>query len=95
MGLFRVIIYGIMLGVYAGALFYDVRFVPRVGSQLWIQKLVMLITHTAPIAFILIDTLLTCHHAPDRRVGSLVILLLFLFYLGMFVICELFQVHVF
>ena len=42
MGLFRVLIYGIMLGVYAGALFYDVRFVPRVGSQLWIQKLVML-----------------------------------------------------
>jgi len=42
MGFFRVLIYGIMLGVYAGALFYDIRFVPRVGSQLWIQKLVML-----------------------------------------------------
>jgi hypothetical protein len=179
MGLFRVLIYGIMLGVYSGALFYDVRFVPRVGSQLWIQKIVMLsminlllqsiysvicffcalfdwnaefqhnvqykkqihvpsywrntrlhkicdfmyatsvfpvgmatclmfwslyavnpelvmpvwiaklipnwlnhVIHTAPIAFLLVDTLLTCHHAPDRRLGSLVILLLFLFYLG-------------
>ncbi|KAF7633389.1 hypothetical protein Mgra_00007181 [Meloidogyne graminicola] len=171
MGLFRVLIYGIMLGVYTGALFYDIRFVPIGGSRLWISKLVMLsmlnlllqsiysvicffcalfdwnaelehnkqhkkqihvpsywrrtklhnicdfmyatsatclmslyavnpgfvmpawiaqmipnwlnhVTHTAPIAFILIDTLLTCHHAPDRKVGSLVVLLLFLFYLS-------------
>lgn len=42
MGLFRVLIYGIMLGVYTGALFYDIRFVPIGGSRLWISKLVML-----------------------------------------------------
>nr|CAD2201978.1 unnamed protein product [Meloidogyne enterolobii] len=170
-----------MLGVYAGALFYDIRFVPRVGSQLWIQKLVMLsmlnlllqsvysvicffcalfdwnaelghkdqykkqihvpsywrstklhkicdfmyatsvfplewslyavnsefvmpawvakliphwlnhVTHTAPIAFLLVDTLLTCHHAPDRRVGSLVVLSLFIFYLGIIFSTRLFN----
>uniref|UniRef100_A0A914KX17 Uncharacterized protein n=1 Tax=Meloidogyne incognita TaxID=6306 RepID=A0A914KX17_MELIC len=188
MGFFRVLIYGIMLGVYAGALFYDIRFVPRVGSQLWIQKLVMLsmlnlllqsvysvicffcalfdwnaelghkdqykkqihvpsywrstklhkicdfmyatsvfpvgmatclmfwslyavnsefvmpawvaklvphwlnhVTHTAPIAFLLVDTLLTCHHAPDRRVGSLIVLLLFIFYLGIIFSTRLFN----
>ena len=42
MGLFRVIIYGIILGVYASALIYDIRFVPRLGAQWWIYKLVML-----------------------------------------------------
>lgn len=179
MGLFRVLIYGIILGVYASALIYDIRFVPRIGSQWWINKLVMLsminltlqtvysvicffcslfdwneevvhreqygkhvhvpsywrrtklhkicdfmystsvfpvgmtsclmfwalyavnpelvmpawvaklvpnwvnqVTHTAPMAFVLVDTLLTCHHAPDRKVGSIVVCSFFLFYLG-------------
>lgn len=42
MGLFRVLIYGIILGVYASALFYDVRFMPRLGVVWWVEKLVML-----------------------------------------------------
>lgn len=42
MGLFRVLIYGIILTVYAGSLAYDIRFIPRLGSQWWIYKLVML-----------------------------------------------------
>lgn len=42
MGLFRVLIYGIILGVYAGSLVYDVRFLPRIGFHWWAAKLVML-----------------------------------------------------
>lgn len=42
MGLFRVIIYGIILSVYAGSLIYDIQFIPRFGSPWWIYKLVML-----------------------------------------------------
>lgn len=42
MGLFRVLIYGIILSVYAGAIIYDIQFIPRIGSQWWIYKLVML-----------------------------------------------------
>lgn len=179
MGLFRVLIYGIILGVYASGLLYDIRFVPRLGGQWWVYKLVMLsmlnltlqtvysvicffcalfdwneevvhkeqynkhvhvpsywrgtrlhracdfiyftsvfpvgmacslmfwslyavnpelimpawvskmvpnwlnhVSHTAPIAFVLVDTLLTCHHAPDRKIGSIVVVSLFLCYLG-------------
>jgi hypothetical protein len=42
MGLFRVLIYGIILGVYASGLLYDIRFVPRLDGQWWVYKLVML-----------------------------------------------------
>lgn len=42
-----------------------------------------LVSHTAPVAFVLVDTLLTCHHAPDRKIGSTVVVALFLFYVGM------------
>uniref|UniRef100_A0A915DE14 Uncharacterized protein n=1 Tax=Ditylenchus dipsaci TaxID=166011 RepID=A0A915DE14_9BILA len=175
-GLFRVLIYGIILGVYAGSLVYDVRFIPRLGAHWWVYKLVMLsmisftiqtvyslicficalfdwneevihakqikqahvpsywrqtklhrlcdflystcvfpvgmatclmfwalysvdpqlvmphwvaklippwlnhVQHTAPMAFILVDTLLTCHHAPTRKVGSIAVVSQFLFY---------------
>lgn len=41
------------------------------------------VSHTAPIAFVLVDTLLTCHHAPDRKIGSIVVACLFLFYISM------------
>ncbi|KAI1724394.1 FAR-17a/AIG1-like protein [Ditylenchus destructor] len=181
MGLFRVLIYGIILTVYAGSLAYDFRFIPRLGSQYWAYKLLMLsminfvlqtvyslicffcalfdwneevihskqiksahvpsywrqtklhricdfmyttsvfpvgmttclmywalyiveptlvmpiwvarlippwlnhVQHTAPIGFILVDTLLTCHHAPSRKTGSLVIAALFLFYTAILV----------
>jgi len=40
------------------------------------------VTHTAPVAFLLIDTLLTCHHAPGRATGSLVVMILYGIYLG-------------
>uniref|UniRef100_A0AC34RHY8 Uncharacterized protein n=1 Tax=Panagrolaimus sp. JU765 TaxID=591449 RepID=A0AC34RHY8_9BILA len=40
------------------------------------------VTHTAPIMFLLIDTILTCHHAPNRKTGSIVIWGLYFFYLG-------------
>ncbi|VDN59678.1 unnamed protein product [Dracunculus medinensis] len=30
------------------------------------------VSHTAPIPFILVDTLLTCHHAPPLRTGFVV-----------------------
>jgi len=40
------------------------------------------VTHTAPVAFLLIDTLLTCHHAPGRATGSLVVLGCFSIYLA-------------
>jgi len=55
----------------------------------------LIVTHTAPIAFLLVDTLLTCHHAPDRRVGSLIVLLLFIFYLGMLVTDKYFKFMLF
>jgi hypothetical protein len=38
------------------------------------------VTHTAPVVFLLIDTLLTCHHAPNRFNASAVVLSLFAFY---------------
>ncbi|VDN03837.1 unnamed protein product [Thelazia callipaeda] len=38
------------------------------------------ITHTAPIPFILVDTLLTCHRAPSRKLGSAIIVGLVTFY---------------
>ncbi|KAM3728709.1 Androgen-induced protein [Dirofilaria immitis] len=34
------------------------------------------ITHTAPLPFLLVDTLLTCHRAPPRQIGSVVVLAL-------------------
>ncbi|KAL3104092.1 hypothetical protein niasHS_002119 [Heterodera schachtii] len=192
MGLFRVLIYGIILGVYASALFYDVRFMPRLGVVWWVEKLVMLsmlnlslqsfyallcfvcalfdwneefvhgeqhkkvkaahvpsywrrsrlhricdfvyataafpvgmasslmfwalyvadpelvmpawvaklvpdwlnhVSHTAPVAFVLVDTLLTCHHAPDRKIGSTVVVALFLFYVGIIMSVRLISGH--
>ena len=42
MGLFRVLIYGIIFGVWAGSLFYDIRYMPRPGFEWWFSKLVML-----------------------------------------------------
>lgn len=42
MGLFRVLIYGIIFGVYAGSLFYDFKYMPRPGFEWWFSKLVML-----------------------------------------------------
>uniref|UniRef100_A0A1I7ZHN4 Androgen-induced gene 1 protein-like n=1 Tax=Steinernema glaseri TaxID=37863 RepID=A0A1I7ZHN4_9BILA len=182
MGAFRVVIYALIFGVWGGSLAYDVLYMPRIGSEWWISKLVMLtminfvlqtvysavcfccslmdwwvevktddknkrkhsakhipsywrqthlhrvcdfmyftsalpvglatsllfwglyavdprlvmpewveqmvprwlnhVTHTAPIGFLLIDTLLTCHHAPSKTTGSLVVLLLFAIYLA-------------
>lgn len=41
MGALRVLIYGIIFGVYAGSLVYDVRFV-RFGDEPWHYRLVML-----------------------------------------------------
>uniref|UniRef100_A0A7E5A186 Androgen-induced gene 1 protein n=1 Tax=Panagrellus redivivus TaxID=6233 RepID=A0A7E5A186_PANRE len=185
MGFFRVVIYGIIFGVWSGSLYYDVQYMPRVGFESWFSKLVMLtmlnfvlqtvysticficavldwieesrlaklrkpgkkalvtqhvpsywrltplhkacdfmyatsafpvgmatsllfwglyianpefvipkwatnlipqwhnhVTHTAPVAFLLIDTLLTCHHAPSKKTGSLVIGALYLIYLS-------------
>ncbi|VDN94011.1 unnamed protein product [Brugia pahangi] len=38
------------------------------------------ITHTAPLPFILVDTLLTCHRAPSRKIGSIIIIALVIFY---------------
>jgi len=38
------------------------------------------VTHTAPIGFLLIDTLLTCHRAPSRSTGSAVVIALFICY---------------
>uniref|UniRef100_A0A914Y6J1 Androgen-induced gene 1 protein-like n=1 Tax=Panagrolaimus superbus TaxID=310955 RepID=A0A914Y6J1_9BILA len=181
MGVFRVLIYGIIFGVWSGSLFYDIYFMPRIGIQTWFSKLVMLtmlnfvlqtvysgicfccsvfdmleeqkhqeeykqtklhvpsywrqtklhkicdfmystsafpvgmatsllfwglyaanpefvipkwavglipqwhnhVTHTAPIVFLMIDTLLTCHHAPSKKTGSIVVLSLYAFYLAM------------
>jgi len=177
MGLFRISIYSIIFGVYAYTLVYDVRFLPRIGIEWWLQKLVMLsvlnlvlqtfysglclicaifdwtteskeptckshkhvlpsywrntrthnicdftyftsafpvgmatcilywaiylinpdavmpawvakmlprwynlVIHCAPVGFLLIDTLLTCHHAPSRGKASAVVLSLFAFY---------------
>jgi len=40
------------------------------------------VSHTAPIGFILVDTLLTCHHAPARRSGSLIVFALYLLYVA-------------
>jgi hypothetical protein len=180
MGLLRVLIYGIIFGVYAGSLTYDIRFV-RVGNEPYISRFVMLtyinfvlqtvysgiclisalvdwkeelahgdrkkqqkhvhlpsywrqttlhkmcdfmyatsafpvgmatslifwalffidpnlvradavaqiipsflnhVTHSAPIGFLLVDTLLTCHHVPPRRTGTLVVLGLYAIYLA-------------
>jgi len=39
------------------------------------------VTHTAPLAFILVDTILTCHHAPSRKNGSICIFLFYVAYL--------------
>lgn len=38
------------------------------------------VTHTAPAVFLMIDTLLTCHHAPNRSNASAVVLALFFAY---------------
>jgi hypothetical protein len=40
--MFRILIYGIIFGVYAYTLVYDVRFLPRIGIKWWPEKLVML-----------------------------------------------------
>jgi len=42
-------------------------------------------THTASIPFLLVDTLLTCHHMPSKVVGSSVIVALTLFYYAIIV----------
>lgn len=42
MGLFRVLIYGIIAGVFLYALGYDVLYMPRIGHVWWMYKLVML-----------------------------------------------------
>ncbi|KAI6205304.1 hypothetical protein M3Y94_00777000 [Aphelenchoides besseyi] len=177
MGFFRAVIYGVIFGVYAYTLAYDVRTLPRFGVTWWLSKLVMLtvlnlvlqtfysalcflcaildwknersqkklskpqkvlpsywrksklhdlcdfvfytsafpvgiatcvlfwvlyaanpefvvpkyivpfvpqfynhVTHSAPLVFLLVDTLLTCHHAPSRWTGSATVCVLFAFY---------------
>uniref|UniRef100_A0A914XCV7 Uncharacterized protein n=1 Tax=Plectus sambesii TaxID=2011161 RepID=A0A914XCV7_9BILA len=39
-------------------------------------------THTAPVPFLLVDTLLMCHHMPPRKTGSIVAIALVVFYFG-------------
>uniref|UniRef100_A0A183BSH0 MARVEL domain-containing protein n=1 Tax=Globodera pallida TaxID=36090 RepID=A0A183BSH0_GLOPA len=59
---------------------------PDLVMPAWVAKLVPNwlnhVSHTAPVAFVLVDTLLTCHHAPDRKVGSAVVAALFFCYVG-------------
>ncbi|VDK56177.1 unnamed protein product [Anisakis simplex] len=49
---------------------------PTLVMPLWAEKLIPRfvnhVTHTAPIPFVLVDTLLTCHHAPPKKLGSVV-----------------------
>uniref|UniRef100_A0A915BY37 Androgen-induced gene 1 protein n=1 Tax=Parascaris univalens TaxID=6257 RepID=A0A915BY37_PARUN len=49
---------------------------PTLVMPMWAEKLIPRfvnhVTHTAPIPFILVDTLLTCHHAPPRKIASIV-----------------------
>lgn len=39
MGMFSVIIYGIIFGAWAGALGYDILYMPRLYKQWWVAKL--------------------------------------------------------
>uniref|UniRef100_A0A914P646 Uncharacterized protein n=1 Tax=Panagrolaimus davidi TaxID=227884 RepID=A0A914P646_9BILA len=49
------------------------------------------VTHTAPMVFLMIDTLLTCHHAPSKKTGSIVVLSLYAFYLAIIFFVKLTQ----
>ncbi|KAI6244167.1 hypothetical protein M3Y99_00088900 [Aphelenchoides fujianensis] len=49
------------------------------------------VTHTAPLVFLLVDTLLTAHHAPSRWTGSATVLALFVFYTGLVLAVKHFQ----
>jgi hypothetical protein len=51
------------------------------------------VTHTAPIVFLMIDTLLTCHHAPSKKTGSIVVWCLYAFYLSIVFSVKLTQGH--
>ncbi|MFH4982585.1 hypothetical protein AB6A40_009294 [Gnathostoma spinigerum] len=57
---------------------------PQLVMPDWISRLIPPfmnhVTHTAPVAFILVDTLLTCHHAPPRTTGLLISFCLATFY---------------
>uniref|UniRef100_A0A915Q4W1 Uncharacterized protein n=1 Tax=Setaria digitata TaxID=48799 RepID=A0A915Q4W1_9BILA len=57
---------------------------PTMVMPKWAQEIIPPfmnhITHTAPLPFTLIDTLLTCHRAPSRRVGSIITVALVVFY---------------
>lgn len=44
--------------------------------------------HTAPVPFLLVDTLLMCHHMPPRKTGSLTVIALIIFYFGMYYISD-------
>ncbi|VDM94080.1 unnamed protein product [Onchocerca ochengi] len=50
----------------------------------WAEKLIPPfmnhITHTASLPFILVDTLLTCHRAPSRKTGSIIVVAEVIFY---------------
>uniref|UniRef100_A0A914C4T1 Uncharacterized protein n=1 Tax=Acrobeloides nanus TaxID=290746 RepID=A0A914C4T1_9BILA len=75
------------VGMATSILFWALYLVePRLVIQEWVEKLIPPwhnhVTHTAPIAFLLVDTILTCHHMPDFKVGSAVIWSLYMFYLG-------------
>ncbi|VDN44296.1 unnamed protein product [Gongylonema pulchrum] len=62
---------------------------PTLVMPEWAEKLIPPfmnhITHTAPIPFILVDTLLTCHQAPSRKLGSVVVVAEVAFYFTVFV----------
>ncbi|VDM47941.1 unnamed protein product [Toxocara canis] len=65
------------IGVATCAMFWALYALePTLVMPLWAEKLIPRfvnhVTHTAPIPFVLVDTLLTCHHAPPRKLGSLI-----------------------